>query len=73
MVFGELEPKTDPPTTKQLKYSSMSLLGERNLLLEPPICSRKHLVPQNWSQKLGCPRNKKDSNTQPIKYTTKLR
>jgi len=65
MVFGELDPKTYPPRTKGLKYSSMFPWGERNLLMEPPICSRKHMVPQNWSPKLGCPGNKRDSNTQP--------
>ncbi len=65
MVFGELEPKTYPPTKKGLKYSSMFPPGERNLLMEPPIGSRKHMVPQNWSPELGCPRNKRDSNTQP--------
>jgi len=67
MVFGELEPKTYPPRTKGLKYSSMFPQGERNLLMEPPICSRKHMVPQNWSPKLSCPRNKKG-----FKYRTKL-
>jgi hypothetical protein len=65
MVFGELELKTYPPTKKGLKYSSMFPPGERNLLMEPPIGSRKHMVPQNWSPKLGCPGNKRDSNTQP--------
>jgi hypothetical protein len=51
-AFGELEPKTYPQRTKGLKYSSMFPQGEMNLLMEPPICSRTHMVPQNWSPNL---------------------
>jgi hypothetical protein len=54
MVFGELEPKTYPPRTKGLKFSTKYPWGERNLLLEPPICCRTHTVPPTWSPKLGC-------------------